>query len=446
MFKKKPKKPAPSATKDRSNIYTTGQIGRTRETTPEGYLLCRDVPVARIGTLMYGDGEVPVTADNTGLILIQRGEEDLFDPKTMASFEGKAVTNDHPEDWVNPSNWKELAVGTAHSVRRGEGAEADFLIADLLITDQDAIDAVMGEKVEISLGYDADYVEISPGKGVQRNIFGNHVALVDKGRCGSRCSIGDSFMSDKTKKKKISFADRIRNLVKTKDAEEAEKLAKAVEDEELDIETKDGEDDPEDDDKGKTADAVVNRQILKMLKTMDSRLGALEKKKTKDSDDPEKPTEDNDNPDDDPEKTKDDILKAEPAGKANEGVTHTGDSLKEVMVRAEILSPGIKLPPTIDSANNGKAVVLAKLQALKAAMQTTDGQKAVAPFIGANANIDTLPIQTLDAAFIGASELIKQQNNLKGVRSGITTRDFGRAAPTIDQINQRNRDFWNKGK
>ncbi len=444
MFKKKPKKPAPSATKDRSNIYTTGQIGRTRETTPEGYLLCRDVPVARIGTLMYGDGEVPVTADNTGLILIQRGEEDLFDPKTMASFEGKAVTNDHPGDWVNPSNWKELAVGTAHSVRRGEGAEADFLIADLLITDQDAIDAVMGEKVEISLGYDADYVEISPGKGVQRNIFGNHVALVDKGRCGSRCSIGDSFMSDKTKKKKISFADRIRNLVKTKDAEEAEKLAKAVEDEELEIETKDSDDDEDLD--GKTSDAAVNRQILKMLKTMDSRLGALEKKKTKDSDDPEKPTEDNDNPDDDPEKTKDDILKAEPAGKANEGVTHTGDSLKEVMVRAEILSPGIKLPPTIDSANNGKAVVLAKLQALKAAMQTTDGQKAVAPFIGANANIDTLPIQTLDAAFIGASELIKQQNNLKGVRSGITTRDFGRAAPTIDQINQRNRDFWNKGK
>ena len=444
MFKKKPKKPAPSATKDRSNIYTTGQIGRTRETTPEGYLLCRDVPVARIGTLMYGDGEVPVTADNTGLILIQRGEEDLFDPKTMASFEGKAVTNDHPEDWVNPSNWKELAVGTAHSVRRGEGAEADFLIADLLITDQDAIDAVMGEKVEISLGYDADYVEISPGKGVQRNIFGNHVALVDKGRCGSRCSIGDSFMSDKTKKKKISFADRIRNLVKTKDAEEAEKLAKAVEDEELEIETKDSDDDEDLD--GKTSDAAVNRQILKMLKTMDSRLGALEKKKTKDSDDPEKPTEDNDNPDDDPEKTKDDILKAEPAGKANEGVTHTGDSLKEVMVRAEILSPGIKLPPTIDSANNGKAVVLAKRQALKAAMQTTDGQKAVAPFIGANANIDTLPIQTLDAAFIGASELIKQQNNLKGVRSGITTRDFGCAAPTIDQINQRNRDFWNKGK
>lgn len=447
MFKKKPKKPAPSATKDRSNIYTTGQIGRTRETTPEGYLLCRDVPLARIGTLMYGDGEVPVTADNTGLILIQRGEDVLFDPKTIASAEGKPITDDHPEDWVGPKNWKELSKGSGHNIRRGEGIDSDLLIGDLLVTDKDAIDAVLEGKVEISLGYDADYIEVSPGKGLQSNIVVNHIALVDKGRCGSRCSIGDSFMSDKTKKKKISFADRIRNLVKTKDAEEAEKLAKAVEDEELEIETKDSDDDEEQD--GKTSDAAVNLQILKQLKTMDARLAALEKKKTKDSD---KETEDED---DDGEtkdsgeeesETKDDILKAEPAGKADEGVTHTGDSLKEVMVRAEILSPGIKLPPTIDSANNGKAVVLAKRQALKAAMQTTDGQQAVAPFIGANANVDTLPIQTLDAAFIGASELIKQQNNLKGVRSGITTRDFGRAAPTIDQINQRNRDFWNKGK
>ena len=446
MFKKKPKKPAPSATKDRSNIYTTGQIGRTRETTPEGYLLCRDVPVARIGTLMYGDGEVPVTADNTGLILIQRGEEDLFDPKTMASFEGKAVTNDHPEDWVNPSNWKELAVGTAHSVRRGEGAEADFLIADLLITDQDAIDAVMGEKVEISLGYDADYVEISPGKGVQRNIFGNHVALVDKGRCGSRCSIGDSFMSDKTKKKKISFADRIRNLVKTKDAEEAEKLAKAVEDEELEIETKDSDDDEDLD--GKTSDAAVNRQILKMLKTMDSRLGALEKKKTKDSDDPKKETEDD--TEEEPTKDDGDLTKAEPAKKLDEGGVekYTGDSLQDIRSRAEILAPGLKLP-TLDSASKdiGKVADTAKRNALKLAYATADGVKTIGPFVGgANANIDALPSHTVDAAFIGASELIKQQNNLKGVRSGITTRDFGRAAPTIDQINQRNRDFWNKGK
>ena len=285
MFKKKTKD---RQTKDRSNFYTVGKLGKTREVTPEGYLLCRDVPLACTGSLLYGEGEVPVTAD-AGLIVITRGDDDLFSPQTISSFEGKPVTNNHPDTWVAPENWKDLAKGVAQNVRRGEGVEDHLLIADLLIQDQEAINAVQEGKVEISLGYDADYQEISKGKGVQSNIIGNHVALVDKGRCGSRCSIGDTKMA-KVVKKKVSFADRIRNLVKTKDAEEAEKLAKAVEDEELDIETKDGEDDSEDDDKGKTADAVVNRQILKMLKTMDSRLGALEKKKTKDSDDPEKKT------------------------------------------------------------------------------------------------------------------------------------------------------------
>ena len=122
MFKKKPKKPAPSATKDRSNIYTTGQIGRTRETTPEGYLLCRDVPLARIGTLMYGDGEVPVTADNTGLILIQRGEDVLFDPKTIASAEGKPITDDQRIINLNHEDTHDL-----------------FTISDMLISDFSSI-------------------------------------------------------------------------------------------------------------------------------------------------------------------------------------------------------------------------------------------------------------------------------------------------------------------
>lgn len=449
MFKKKQVKD--QQTKDRSNIYTTGQIGRTREMTPEGYLLCRDVPVARIGTLMYGEGEVPVTADNTGLILIQRGEDVLFDPKTIASFEGKPVTDDHPDDWVTPDNWKEISKGFGKDVRRGEGINADFLMADLLITDKDTIQAVIDGKVEISLGYDADYIEISKGKGIQSNIMGNHFALVDKGRCGSRCSIGDSFMSDKTKKKKVSFADRIRALVKTKDAEEAEKLAKAVEDEDLDIETKDSDDEDDDESGGKTSDAAVNRQILKQLKTMDARLAALEKKKTKDSEDPDKKETEDD--DDDPEKkeTKDDgdLTKAEPAKKLdNNGVTnYTGDSLQEVRSRAEIIAPGIKLPTLDASAKDvGQVANNVKRQALKTAYATADGVKNIGPFVGgANVNLDALPAHTIDAAFIGASELIKQQNNAKGVRTGVTTKDFGRSAPTPADINARNRAYWNKG-
>lgn len=443
MFKSKKTKVQKTA--DRSNILTSGQIGRTRELTPEGYLLCRDVRLARTGILIYGDGEVPIKPDNTGLIQVYRGEDVLFSPTTIASGEGKPVTNDHPDDWVSPENWKEFSGGSGHNVHRGEGEDAEYLMGDLLVMDKEAIDAVMAGKVEISLGYDAEYTEISPGKGVQSNIVINHIALVDKGRCGSRCSIGDSFMTTKVKKKKISFADRIRNLVKTGDADEAEKIAKAVEDEDLDLPTEDEE--PEDDDKGKTNDAAMNREILKMLKTMDSRLSRLEKKKTKDSDDPDKKTEDDDGEDDPKDKTKDDGDLTEPEGAeklSDAGVqTYTGDSLKEVLSRAEILSPGYRMP-TFDSANNGKAVLNTKRAVLKTAYATQDGQKAIAPFVGPNPDFDKLPNYTIDAAFAGASELIKQQNNAKGVRSGISTRDFGRAAPTPAEINQRNREFWNK--
>ncbi|HAV4974946.1 TPA: hypothetical protein JIY89_12280 [Acinetobacter baumannii] len=438
MFKTK--KTKDQKTVDRSEIYTTGQLGRTREITPEGYLLCRDVPIARIGTLMYADGEVPVAADNTGLIIIYRGEEVLFDPITIASAEGKPVTDDHPADWVTPDNWKELSKGFGKDVRRGEGADSDYLMADLLVTDKETIQKVLDGKVEISLGYDADYLETSKGKGLQSNIRVNHIALVEKGRCGSRCSIGDSFMSAKKTQKKEPWYQNLLGLKRTVDQalEEADKTVDSDDDDKT-------EDDEPDDDNGKTNDAAINREILKTLKTLDARLVRLEKKKTKDSDDPEKKTEDDD---DDPEnKTKDDgdLTEPEKAEKLDESgtQTYTGDSLKEVISRAEILSPGYRMP-TFDSANNGKAVLNTKRSVLKAAYATEDGQKAISPFVGPNPDFDKLPSFTIDAAFVGASELIKQQNNAKGVRSGISTRDFGRAAPTPAEINQRNREFWNK--
>ncbi len=113
--------------------------------------------------------------------------------------------------------------------------------------------------------------------------------------------------------------------------------------------------------------------------------------------------------------------------------------------RAEILAPGLKLP-TLDSASKdiGKVASTAKRNALKQAYATADGAKVLGHFIGANANIDALPAYTIDAAFIGASELIKQQNNLKGVRTGVTTRDFGRSAPTPADINAKNQAFWSQ--
>jgi hypothetical protein len=169
-------------------FYTVSEISENRALTNEGFLLLKNVPVARTGTQIYGEDEVPIEADGAGMVRVEREEGEVFRPETIASFNGKPVTNDHPPDLVTPENWKELAVGHMQNVHRGEGIDDDLLYADLLITDQDAITAIEDGKVEVSCGYDAEYEQTDIGRGRQYNIIGNHIALVDKGRCGPRCA------------------------------------------------------------------------------------------------------------------------------------------------------------------------------------------------------------------------------------------------------------------
>lgn len=174
-----------------AKYYSVAQLSDRISETPEGFLICEGVPITRAGDLLYSPSETPVTPKGN-VTVISRTVEDIHDPATIASFEGKPVTINHPDDFVTPENWRELAVGVVQNVRPGEGDDADKLLADLLITDYEAIGAVKGKRLrEVSCGYEAEYVETAPGRGRQESIIGNHVALVASGRCGSECAIFD---------------------------------------------------------------------------------------------------------------------------------------------------------------------------------------------------------------------------------------------------------------
>jgi hypothetical protein len=181
---------------DRTNFYAPGEIGKTRRLTPEGFMVCEGVAIARTGEQRYHKSELPLDADGAGEITVTRQEDEVFSEKTMASFEGKPVTVEHPNEFVTPESWKTHAVGTVQNVRRGTGIEDGMLLADLLITDGEAIAYVNRRRPELSCGYDAEYEQTAPGQATQHNIIGNHVALVDRGRAGSRCAIRDSETTD----------------------------------------------------------------------------------------------------------------------------------------------------------------------------------------------------------------------------------------------------------
>jgi hypothetical protein len=174
-------------------FYTTEELGPSQSLTPEGFLVVRNAPLARTGHQLYSNKELPLTGDSDGHIIIERLPEEVFRDQTMHSFHGKPVTLDHPPTDVNPKNWRDLAVGYVVNPRRGDGVLNHLLLGDLIITDDEAIQAIRTNNLrELSAGYDAEYEQTGDGKGRQRNIIANHVALVSDGRCGVLCRIGDS--------------------------------------------------------------------------------------------------------------------------------------------------------------------------------------------------------------------------------------------------------------
>lgn len=160
--------------------YDYGQVTKS-EVTDEGYLKvwCK---AARVGTQLYTRGDGTQVRE-------YRPEDEVSNPDSLASFGMKAVTLNHPKVLLDSKTTKLHQVGHAGShVRFSDG----FVEVALVITDQDAIDAVQrGDAQEVSAGYRVDY-DPTPGvtpngesyDGIQRNIKVNHIALVARGRAG----------------------------------------------------------------------------------------------------------------------------------------------------------------------------------------------------------------------------------------------------------------------
>lgn len=171
--------------------------------SPEGFLICRSVPIARIGKMEYLARELGLDGDPERLVTVNRYPEDVFSDAAIASFEGKDVTDGHPPSMVDSDSYQAFSRGHAQNVRR----DGDNLVADLVIKDPALANDVRNNiKREVSCGYLCDFVP-DGDEYKQINIRGNHIAVVPSGRAGAMISIQDSAekaqkgktMSEKTK-------------------------------------------------------------------------------------------------------------------------------------------------------------------------------------------------------------------------------------------------------
>lgn len=198
--------------------------------TGEGFLICRNVPIARTGEQEYLASEIGRVGRD--IITVHRTEDEVFSEAALASFEGKPVTNDHLPELLNPDNVTSYIKGHAERIRKGSGEWEGYVIADLHIQDRDLIREVQNGKREISCGYECEYMENEDGTYNQKNIRGNHIAVVTCGRAGKRAAILDL---DTTKRKaekperktdmKKGFWNLFGQAAEGKSAEEISQLA-----------------------------------------------------------------------------------------------------------------------------------------------------------------------------------------------------------------------------
>lgn len=175
----------------KTRMLDSGEIAGTR-IRDDGYLVV-DARIARTGIQQYLG--VELGRPEKTIVNVYRPESEVFSVETMKSFAHRPVTNDHPDCAVTAENWKLFARGqSGDSVAR----DGQFLRVPLMVADGELIQQIKDGKRELSAGYTCD-LKWEGGKtpdgqtydAIQTNIRANHVAVVERGRAGKDCRIGD---------------------------------------------------------------------------------------------------------------------------------------------------------------------------------------------------------------------------------------------------------------
>ena len=112
--------------------------------TNDGFLICRNVPIARTGVQDYAGSEIGL--DSAEIVHVDRPADEVFSDAALASFEGKPVTDEHPPQLLSPETATLYEKGHAQNIRRGTGEWDGYVIADRHIHDRDLIDKIQNGK------------------------------------------------------------------------------------------------------------------------------------------------------------------------------------------------------------------------------------------------------------------------------------------------------------
>ena len=174
--------------------------GSVRTYDVDGRMRVEMTNISKANICGYLGGEIPdwesLGLEEKRMYQLLRDPEEL--EKAAPTFNGIPLLNTHVPSmaWDHP---KGKVVGTTGTDAR---FKAPYLQNSLVVWTQDAIQGIeSGEQKELSCGY-RYRADMTPGiykgekyDGIMRDIVGNHIATVIRGRAGPDCVVGDSEIS-----------------------------------------------------------------------------------------------------------------------------------------------------------------------------------------------------------------------------------------------------------
>src|ERR1044072_8789161 len=183
-----------------------------------GWFEIKGNPLSKVGVFDYSGAQVGAPpADHGKIYKVFRPAEELANPETLASFRLTPLINDHAmlgEGFTDAEN------------KGGDGVIGeDVYCSDRVLRGNIKVfSKTLGEdikkgKTELSCGYRCTY-DFPAGSWngqvydvIQRNIRGNHVALVDEGRMGPDVSVLDHLVFTVDAKETTSVDEELKKLL-----------------------------------------------------------------------------------------------------------------------------------------------------------------------------------------------------------------------------------------
>ena len=203
-----------------------------------GYWEIKHNPISRAGVFPYMGRSISDECEPDKIYYVYRSGETLAKSVDTWDNPPKPFINDHE---MLGEGFSKIDDRPVQGVIHNPVFEDDTLYADISVYSESLKDKIENGKKELSLGYFCKYRKekgIYKGQAydyVQEDMVGNHIALVDNGRCGSSVRVFDSkctmdsldligsFDSEENEELKKNASDGIIKTTEEKDSEMADK-------------------------------------------------------------------------------------------------------------------------------------------------------------------------------------------------------------------------------